>query len=68
MEVTNRMECLMNEEPEICMKYCDEITGKIFSFTHKDTWLCYEKYHVPLNLYGKAKCRILWNDLAKNSN
>ena len=67
MEITNRMECLLNKQPNICMRYCEEVTKKTNGFEEKNTWMCYEKFSVPLNLYGEDKCRIIWKDIEKNA-
>ena len=62
-EITNRMECLMNLAPVPCMKYCETITNQIAELSDENTWMCYEKYSVPKQMYGKAKCSKLWPSL-----
>jgi hypothetical protein len=60
-EITNRMECLLNNQPEACMYYCQQKTAAEF----KDYGLadllreevnCYEKLGIAVEYYGTAMC------------
>jgi hypothetical protein len=51
-EITNRMECLINKVPEVCIQYCDSIPHSNW----KQRFKCYEKQGVDPSIYGREKC------------
>jgi len=60
-EVTNRMECLVNKQPEPCMYYCQQMTavefkGLDFADVLREEVNCYEKMGIPVEYYGTAMC------------
>ena len=65
-EITNRMDCLINNGPESCMRYCETIT-EIVNLKSSDTEDCYKHYRVPGELYGLAICNSLFPSISMSA-
>ena len=56
-EITNRMECVKNKIPEVCINHCEGIPG----LTWKEKFECFKQYEVPSSIYAVEMCGLLHN-------
>lgn len=56
-EITNRMECLINKVPEVCIQHCDSIPD----LPQKERFKCYKQYDISTSIYGREYCGFLHN-------
>ena len=63
VELTNRIECLLNRESTACIDYCDTLLKASSNDTvePEDQWTCYEKYGASRSLYAESKCSFIWD-------
>ena len=60
-EILNRMECLVNNQPEPCINYCNMQALYHKNVSSNQIYKCYEELKIPLKYYGRKKCAELFN-------
>jgi hypothetical protein len=63
-DITNRMECLENQDLDSCIEYCQQLVKTTKYTTINNIWDCIDEYaKIPPRIYGEKKCKALAKDV-----